>query len=134
MNSAVKLQPRTVVVNEGDTLATLAQRYYGDAALASFLAKTNGIAISAILTVGEKIRVPRRQSVQSVQRLPNPQGMAGVATDVPMGQPPVGPDGLTTITVTGQAPWWQDQKLWMGVAIGGALAWLLLGKNSPLKM
>lgn len=53
-------------VQTGDTFASLAERYYGSAALAGFLQNANRSLGSAVLRPGQRVRIPSRPEVGSV--------------------------------------------------------------------
>ena len=49
---------QTYVVQSGDTLASIAAEYYGDASLDDFLAEANGITDPESLAVGQRLVIP----------------------------------------------------------------------------
>jgi LysM repeat protein len=51
-------RPPSYVVESGDTLSAIAERFYGDANLAGYLAESNGIADMNQLNVGQEINLP----------------------------------------------------------------------------
>jgi 5'-nucleotidase len=48
----------TYVVESGDTLASIAEDFYGDASLDDFLAEANGITDPSSLSVGTELTIP----------------------------------------------------------------------------
>lgn len=111
---------RTVIVKPGDTLQSIAAHFYGDDALASELARVNGIAVSAILTAGENVRVPHRAQLR---RPALTHQVGALPTDVPVFEP--APGQLPEVVATGVKPWWMNKTLWIGAAAGVALAFVL---------
>jgi hypothetical protein len=64
---------RTYTIRAGDSLASVAQRIYGDAALYRMLADYNGIADPDLIVVGEVIRLPANPcAAQQVAAAANP--------------------------------------------------------------
>jgi LysM repeat protein len=51
-------RPPSYVVESGDTLSAIAERFYGDANLAGYLADSNGIADMNSINVGQEINLP----------------------------------------------------------------------------
>jgi LysM repeat protein len=51
-------RPPSYVVESGDTLSAIAERFYGDADLAGYLAESNGIADMNSINVGQEINLP----------------------------------------------------------------------------
>lgn len=49
---------KTYVVESGDTLTTIAEKFYGDASLDDFLAEVNGITDPTELSVGQELTIP----------------------------------------------------------------------------
>jgi nucleoid-associated protein YgaU len=49
---------RVYVVKDGDTLWTIAKRFYGDASLGSFLAQVNNLPNGDELTIGQRLTIP----------------------------------------------------------------------------
>lgn len=49
---------QTYIVKQGDTLSTIAERFYGDPSLDDFLAEYNGIDDPTSLHVGQEIKIP----------------------------------------------------------------------------
>lgn len=113
---------RVIVVKPGDTLSSIAAQFYDDESLCDALANANGIARSAILTAGTKIKVPHRASFAK-KRLPHhPNHKLGA-----VGEP------LTEVTVTGIEPWYLNKNFWMGMA-GGAFLTYLLFNSKKIKL
>lgn len=77
-----KIAIETHRVQPGDTLASLAQRYYGSAALAKFLADGNPqLKDAGRLSVGEVVKIPPRPSSAAPSRPNVKQATANAATD-----------------------------------------------------
>jgi hypothetical protein len=51
-------RPPSYVVESGDTLSSIAERFYGDADLAGYLADSNGIADMNMINVGQELSLP----------------------------------------------------------------------------
>ncbi|MGI8773880.1 MAG: LysM peptidoglycan-binding domain-containing protein [Actinomycetota bacterium] len=51
-------QDQTYTVQSGDSLTTIAQRFYNDASLDDFLAEANDISDPTKLSVGQELRIP----------------------------------------------------------------------------
>jgi LysM domain len=51
-------RPPSYVVESGDTLSAIAERFYGDANLAGYLADSNGIADMNMINVGQELSLP----------------------------------------------------------------------------
>ncbi len=51
-------QAGVYVVKDGDTLWSIAKRFYGDASLGPFLAQANNLPNSDELTIGQKLTIP----------------------------------------------------------------------------
>jgi LysM repeat protein len=51
-------RPPSYVVESGDTLSAIAERFYGDSNLAGYLAEANGIADMNMINVGQEINLP----------------------------------------------------------------------------
>lgn len=58
--AAAQTEQRSYTVRSGDTLRGIAQRMYGNANLASFLAEANGITDPTKLQVGKTLVIPPR--------------------------------------------------------------------------
>ena len=78
---------QTHTVREGDTLWSIAQRYYGNGALHADLTKFNGLPAGSALEVGQKLRIPARSGLG--QPAPKPAASPG----------PKGGDGYKVYTV-----------------------------------
>jgi nucleoid-associated protein YgaU len=52
------VEGQTYFVKSGDTLTTIAQKFYGDPSLDDFLAEANGITDKASLSVGQELIIP----------------------------------------------------------------------------
>ncbi len=50
---------RTYVVRRGDTLASIARRFYGDVSLARVIARVNGITSPNLVVEGQTLLIPR---------------------------------------------------------------------------
>lgn len=48
----------TYEVESGDTLRLIAERFYGDASLASCIAQANGLTTSSVIQVGQRLEIP----------------------------------------------------------------------------
>lgn len=53
-----EIKGETYVVEPGDTLTTLAERFYGDASLDDYLAEVNNISDPTALSVGQELIIP----------------------------------------------------------------------------
>jgi LysM repeat protein len=51
-------RPPSYVVESGDTLSAIAERFYGDANLAGYLAESNGLADMNMIDVGQELSLP----------------------------------------------------------------------------
>lgn len=51
-------EDKTYIVEEGDSLTTIAQKFYGDSSLDDFLAEVNGITDPTQLAVGQELTIP----------------------------------------------------------------------------
>ncbi|WP_169727332.1 LysM peptidoglycan-binding domain-containing protein [Segniliparus rugosus] len=51
-------EPQTYVVESGDTLSAIAQKFYGDANLYPQIAEANGIANPDLINVGQELTIP----------------------------------------------------------------------------
>ena len=56
--AAVQVEGKTYVVQSGDTLRGIAQKYYDDPSLDDFIADANGISDPTQLSVGLKLTIP----------------------------------------------------------------------------
>jgi tetratricopeptide (TPR) repeat protein len=83
-NEARAMDTVNHTVRGGDTLASLAQQYYGDSARAEVIADSNGLALNARLTPGRTIKVPE---IPGVPFRP-PGRTEGVAALPPLTPPP----------------------------------------------
>lgn len=91
-------------VRTGDTLATLAQQYYGDRARSEVIADTNQLALNARLAPGRTIKIPEIPGVPFVRAVPRPEmpplgstTAAGGAPTPPAGPRPEAGDALAAI-------------------------------------
>jgi tetratricopeptide (TPR) repeat protein len=83
-NQAREMDTVNHTVRGGDTLASLAQQYYGDSARAEVIADSNGLALNTRLTPGRTIKVPE---IPGVPFRP-PGRTEGVAALPPLTPPP----------------------------------------------
>jgi tetratricopeptide (TPR) repeat protein len=83
-NEARAMDTVNHTVRGGDTLASLAQQYYGDSARAEVIADSNGLALNTRLTPGRTIKVPE---IPGVPFRP-PGRTEGVAALPPLTPPP----------------------------------------------
>jgi tetratricopeptide (TPR) repeat protein len=83
-NQAREMDTVNHTVRGGDTLASLAQQYYGDSARAEVIADSNGLALNTRLTPGRTIKVPE---IPGVPFRP-PGRTEGVAALPPLMPPP----------------------------------------------
>jgi tetratricopeptide (TPR) repeat protein len=83
-NQARQMDTVNHTVRGGDTLASLAQQYYGDSARAEVIADSNGLALNTRLTPGRTIKVPE---IPGVPFRP-PGRTEGVAALPPLMPPP----------------------------------------------
>jgi phage tail protein X len=77
-------------VADGDTLAALAQRYYGDTSLAEAILRANGVLVknADILPIGAFLKIPSRRSVGAATAARPLQGQAGDGWRKATGQRP----------------------------------------------
>jgi len=103
------------MVQAGDSLAKLAEKYLGNAARYSEIATRNGLAPEAIPFIGQKLIIPAANVT--------------VAPDSPGGSVPVDYGGNIIETVTTVAkripPFWKDWRFWLAVGGAAGLLWFL---------
>ncbi|MGH2706170.1 MAG: LysM peptidoglycan-binding domain-containing protein [Actinomycetota bacterium] len=64
---------QTYTVKPGDSLWSIAKKFYGDATLATFLAEANSLADRSTVRVGQKLRIPPKPaSTSSPRPTPSP--------------------------------------------------------------
>jgi tetratricopeptide (TPR) repeat protein len=85
-NEAREMDTVNHTVRGGDTLASLAQQYYGDSARAEVIADSNGLGLNARLTPGRTIKIPE---IPGVAFRP-PGRTEAVAALPPLAPPPPG--------------------------------------------
>jgi tetratricopeptide (TPR) repeat protein len=90
-NEARAMDTVNHTVRGGDTLASLAQQYYGDSARAEVIADSNGLALNTRLTPGRTIKVPE---IPGVPFRP-PGRTEAVAALPPLTPPPAAPAPAT---------------------------------------
>lgn len=78
---------RIVVVAQGDTLSSIATRYYGSAELAVKIARFNGITNPDLLRAGERLQVPSRKNLDGAKPPSSLPSHGGIL-------PPNGLDGI----------------------------------------
>ena len=84
-NEAREMDTVNHTVRGGDTLASLAQQYYGDSARAEVIADSNSLALNARLAPGRTIKVPE---IPGVPFRPPAGRTEGVAALPPLAPPP----------------------------------------------
>jgi tetratricopeptide (TPR) repeat protein len=91
-NEAREMDTVNHTVRAGDTLASLAQQYYGDGARAEVIADSNGLGVNARLAPGRTIKIPEIPGVAF-----RPPGRSeAVAALPPLAPPPVATPGPAT--------------------------------------
>lgn len=118
MSAAVETLYR---VSAGDSLSKIAERFYGDAARYPEIARLNNIPPTAVLYIGQALRVamPATSSTPPVdQTLPSSPG--GSAVD-PITQ-------IETVTVSAYV-WWKDWRWYAGIGAVGVALWYLSSKK-----
>lgn len=118
-------------VKPGDTLAKIAQAYYGDPRAYVKIAQANGLDAHRQLPEGTVLRIPTAQlgavdleEVQvTAQRLPT-SGASNAPVDPTT--------GIETVTVSASRlpPWATDWKTWVLVGVGSWLLYNWLEENS----
>lgn len=111
-------------VKPGDTLAKIAQAYYGDPRAYVKIAQANGLDPHRTLSEGVVLRIPTAQ-LGAAEDLEEIQVTAQRLPTSGASNAPVDPStGVETVTVTASRlpPWATDWKTWALVAAG---AWLL---------
>lgn len=115
----------------GDSLSSIAQRFYGDARYATDIAKRNGIEVQDILFIGRRIVLPGLQRTASStgtasSTVEEVQVTAQRLPESPGGSVPVNYGGQVIETVTTTASvWWKDWRYWAAITAGmGVLYWL----------
>lgn len=78
---------KIVVVSPGDTLSSIAERYYGSPSYAAKLARFNGITNPDLLRVGERLEAPSRKELEGAKPAHAMPAHGGVL-------PPAGLDGI----------------------------------------
>lgn len=118
----------THIVQSGDTLSKLAQKYYGNPMSYPTIANANGIREPFIINVGQRLKIPNvpqsnldvDEVAVTAQRLPDPR-TASV---------PARPAAPPAITTQGWPVWLQDWRVWVGGAlIVGGLLYLMTNKR-----
>lgn len=102
-------------VAPNDTLATIAKNFYGDEKFADDLARVNGVASNAILTIGRRIKVPPLAKLTQpiVQRI----GALADGNDFPVQDTP---------PIVATRPFYMNPMFYAGLTAGAALAYILL--------
>lgn len=98
------------IVQIGDSLSKIAQKFYGNPALFPVIAERNNINPQSILYIGARLIIPPATASGAPSTLPSSPG----------GSAPVAYDDQVIETVTTTAPriqWYQDWRIWAGVAI-----------------
>lgn len=67
----------TYVVRRGDTLSSIARRFYGDASLCWRLAAANGIKNANLIRVGQALQIPAYGNLPAEQERPRSAKLAG---------------------------------------------------------
>lgn len=118
-------------VASGDSLSKIAQKFYGDAQAYPRIASANNINPSAILYIGQPLRIPpateELEEVQiTAQRLPSAVMPATTFPASPGGSLVDQTTGIETVTVAAYV-WYKD---WRWYAAGAGVAFLLWYLNS----
>ena len=118
--SATK-SPRTDTIYSvqlGDTLASIAERWYGDRAMYTELARRNQLPPTHILYAGQQLVIPAIEAAPAVEGTVLPASPGNSA--------PITYDNQVIETVTTTASvWWKDWRYLAGIALGvGALWWI----------
>ena len=67
------------MVEDGDTMSSIALRWFGEEAKWDLIAKANPLVDPARLRIGQKLRLPAKDTVRSARPVPGP-GEAGPRT------------------------------------------------------
>lgn len=105
---------RVVIAVPGDTLTSLARDHYNDESFADDLARVNGMAVSAILVAGTKVKIPHKAALRREKQLQLGTTLAPI--DAPM---------LAPVISEAQRPWWLKPQVWIAAGIGGAILWTI---------
>lgn len=124
------------VVQAGDSLSKIAQKFYGNAQLYPIIAERNGLDPRAILYIGSRVVIPTRAPAQpaleeiniTAQRIPTVPSRSDPSS--PGGSAPIEYNGQTIETVTTTAsrlpvPLWQDWRFWATLFGVAGLVWFL---------
>lgn len=126
MTSATKSQNTIHTVKAGESLATLAQEWYGDRSYAPIIAQYNALSPQHILYVGQRLVLPPLTQTDDGGTPALPLLDVGPAS--PGGSVPMQYNGETIETVTTTAPrfvWWQDWRVWAAAGAAMGLLWYL---------
>lgn len=105
------------IVQMGDSLSKLAQRFYGSPELYHTIAAKNGIDPNSILYVGSRLVIPAAD---------------GAMPTSPGGSTPETYNGEVIETVTTTAPrfyWYHDWRIWAGVGVAAVGLWYVFRKR-----
>lgn len=119
------------IVQAGDSLRSIARKFYGDESKYALIAEFNRIQPTSVLYIGSRLVIPAHmqtgvEEVQTtVRRLPESPG----------GSTAVDYGGTVIETVTTTAPrikaWWEDWRVWLALFGVAGLVWFLTrGKRS----
>lgn len=107
--------PGKYTIKEGDTLFTIAEKYYQDGSKYSELVKTNNLANENMIEVGQVIDIPKLEATESISPTvteatgeASPTPIESVPTDVPTTAPTAFPTVILTApvpTVTNTTDW-----------------------------
>lgn len=128
------------VVQAGDTLGTIAAKFYGDAKVYAVIAAKNGLKDPNKIQVGQKLVIPADIIAGAamtaadnafINRVFTGQNAATAqANSVPAAPAgsPVTRQTIETMTVTAQRPWYTDWRIWAGVSVAAVL-WVTLRRK-----
>ncbi len=116
-------------VRPGDTLAKIAQAYYGDSRAYVRIAQANGLSPHRELSEGIILRIPTVQLGKPADELEEIQVTAQRIPTANAPNAPVDPTtGIETVTVqaTRLPPWMLDWRTWVLAGVAGIIVWNLL--------
>lgn len=120
-------------VKPGDTLAKIAEAYYGDPRAFVRIAQANGLDPHRELSAGVVLRIPTAQLGATPDELEEVQVTATRLPTSGASNAPVDPStGVETVTVTASRlpAWTSDWKAWALIGVGALLLWNWIEENS----